>query len=104
MVGRNAFAHESGVHQDGMLKERTTYEIMDPAEVGVPESRLVLGKHSGRHALAKRLEFLGHPLDRQILEGVYHRFTTLADDRRKGVSDEEILALATAARSACAAG
>ncbi len=55
IVGRNAFAHEAGIHQDGFLKERTTYEIMDPTSVGVPESRLVLGKHSGRHALAEPL-------------------------------------------------
>jgi len=94
VVGRNAFAHESGIHQDGILKERTTYEIMDPADVGVPESRLVLGKHSGRHALGKRLEHLGFNVDKSLLEAVYHRFTTLADDRKKGVSDEEILAIA----------
>ena len=56
IVGRNAFAHEAGIHQDGFLKERTTYEIIDPATVGVPESRLILGKHSGRHALRARLE------------------------------------------------
>lgn len=99
VVGRNAFAHESGIHQDGILKERTTYEIMDPAEVGVPESRLVLGKHSGRHALAKRLEYLGHALDRHALEAAYHRFSTLADDRKKGVSDEEIIAIAQDVRS-----
>ncbi len=54
IVGENAFAHEAGIHQDGFLKERTTYEIIDPKSVGVPESKLVLGKHSGRHALAKR--------------------------------------------------
>ena len=94
VVGRNAFAHESGIHQDGILKERTTYEIMDPSDVGVPESRLVLGKHSGRHAIQKRLEYLGHPLDRSALEAVYSRFSTLADDRKKGVSDEEIVAIA----------
>jgi 2-isopropylmalate synthase len=94
VVGRNAFAHESGIHQDGILKERTTYEIMDPADVGVPESRLVLGKHSGRHAIQKRLEYLGHPMDRSTLEAVYSRFSILADDRKKGVSDEEIVAIA----------
>ena len=59
IVGENAFAHEAGIHQDGFLKERTTYEIMEPKSVGVPESKLVLGKHSGRHALAKRCEDLG---------------------------------------------
>src|SRR6202046_1639724 len=68
IVGRNAFAHEAGIHQDGYLKERTTYEIMDPKSVGVPESRLVLGKHSGRHALKKRTEDLGYELSREELE------------------------------------
>ena len=63
IVGRNAFAHEAGIHQDGYLKERTTYEIMEPKSVGVPESRLVLGKHSGRHALKNRLEDLGFRAD-----------------------------------------
>jgi 2-isopropylmalate synthase len=89
IVGRNAFAHEAGIHQDGVLKERTTYEIMDPAAVGVPESRLVLGKHSGRHALRKRCEALGFTLDAAALDAVYHRFIALAD-RKKGVTDEEI--------------
>jgi len=93
IVGENAFAHEAGIHQDGYLKERTTYEIMDPHSVGVPETRLVLGKHSGRHALAKRLDDLGIPLRREELDMVYHRFTALAD-RKKGVRNEEIAALA----------
>ena len=62
IVGENAFAHEAGIHQDGYLKEKTTYEIMDPRSVGVPESKLVLGKHSGRHALTKRCEDLGYDL------------------------------------------
>ena len=75
IVGENAFAHEAGIHQDGFLKERTTYEIMDPKSVGVPESKLVLGKHSGRHALAKRCEDLGVPLTREQLDTMYHRFT-----------------------------
>ncbi len=92
IVGRNAFAHEAGIHQDGFLKERTTYEIMDPQSVGVPESRLVLGKHSGRHALAQRCRDLGQPLTREELEVVYHRFTQIAD-RKKGVLDEEILGI-----------
>ena len=60
IVGNNAFAHESGIHQDGMLKYRQTYEIMTPESIGVPESRLVMGKHSGRHAFKKRLEDLGY--------------------------------------------
>jgi 2-isopropylmalate synthase len=95
IVGENAFAHEAGIHQDGFLKERTTYEIIDPKTVGVPESKLVLGKHSGRHALAKRCEDLGVALNKEQLDAVYHRFTALAD-RKKGVRNEEILALARA--------
>ena len=93
IVGENAFAHEAGIHQDGFLKERTTYEIMEPKSVGVPESKLVLGKHSGRHALAKRCEDLGFKLTREQLDTVYHRFTELAD-RKKGLRNEEIEALA----------
>ena len=93
IVGENAFAHEAGIHQDGFLKERTTYEIMEPKSVGVPESKLVLGKHSGRHALVKRCEDLGCPLTREQLDVMYQRFTALAD-RKKGVRNEEILALA----------
>jgi 2-isopropylmalate synthase len=93
IVGRNAFAHEAGIHQDGVLKERRTYEIIDPAAVGVPESRLVLGKHSGRHALRKRCEDLGFALDAPTLDAVYRRFTALAD-RKKGITDEEIAQMA----------
>ncbi len=93
IVGENAFAHEAGIHQDGYLKERTTYEIVEPRMVGVPEARLVLGKHSGRHALAKRCEDLGIPLTREQLDTMYQRFTTLAD-RKKGLRNEEIEALA----------
>jgi 2-isopropylmalate synthase len=92
IVGRNAFAHEAGIHQDGMLKERSTYEIMDPRAVGVPESRLVLGKHSGRHALRDRCQHLGYDLTREELDQVYRDFIALAD-RKKGVLDEEIVAL-----------
>jgi 2-isopropylmalate synthase len=92
IVGENAFAHEAGIHQDGMLKERTTYEIFDPKSVGVPESKLVLGKHSGRHALHKRAEDLGFQLEKAELDVLYHRFTSLAD-RKKGVRNDEILAL-----------
>jgi len=93
IVGENAFAHEAGIHQDGFLKERTTYEIMDPHSVGVPESKLILGKHSGRHALAKRCEDLGFALNREQLDAVYQRFTTLAD-RKKGMRNDEISAVA----------
>jgi 2-isopropylmalate synthase len=92
IVGENAFAHEAGIHQDGYLKERTTYEIIDPHLVGVPESKLVLGKHSGRHALHKRAEDLGFDLNKEELNVLYERFTTLAD-RKKGFRNEEIIAL-----------
>jgi 2-isopropylmalate synthase len=92
IVGENAFAHEAGIHQDGYLKERTTYEIMDPKSVGVPETKLVLGKHSGRHALGKRCQDLGFDLTREQLDDVYRRFTTLAD-RKKGLRNDEIAGL-----------
>ena len=97
IVGRNAFAHEAGIHQDGVLKERTTYEIIDPASVGVPESRLVLGKHSGRHALRVRCEGLGFTLTPAQIDAVYRQFIALAD-RKKGVTDDEIAAIASASR------
>ena len=93
IVGRNAFAHEAGIHQDGYLKERTTYEIMEPKSVGVPESRLVLGKHSGRHALKNRLDDLGLVLSKEELDLVYTQITALADNK-KGLMDEEIADLA----------
>ena len=93
IVGDNAFAHEAGIHQDGFLKERTTYEIMDPHSVGVPESKLILGKHSGRHALNKRCQDLGFCLTREELNEVYERFIAMAD-RKKGVTNEEIAAIA----------
>jgi 2-isopropylmalate synthase len=93
IVGRNAFAHEAGIHQDGFLKEKSTYEIIDPLTVGVPESKLVLGKHSGRHALKKRCEELGHQLSQAELDDLYQRFTALADHRKKGLMDHEIIAL-----------
>ncbi|MBV9676308.1 MAG: 2-isopropylmalate synthase [Acidobacteriaceae bacterium] len=92
IVGDNAFAHEAGIHQDGYLKEKSTYEIMSPASVGVPESRLVLGKHSGRHALSKRAEDLGFKLSREELDQVYRQFTALADNK-KGLRNDEISAL-----------
>lgn len=92
IVGRNAFAHEAGIHQDGFLKERTTYEIMDPKSVGVPASRLVLGKHSGRHALMDRCRYLGYTLTKDELESLYHKFIAFADTK-KGVMDEEIIDL-----------
>jgi 2-isopropylmalate synthase len=101
IVGSNAFAHEAGIHQDGYLKERTTYEIMDPRSVGVPESRLVLGKHSGRHALNNRLEDLGFQLTREELDIVYNQITALADNK-KGLMDEEIAELARRSQQAMA--
>jgi 2-isopropylmalate synthase len=100
IVGRNAFAHEAGIHQDGYLKEKTTYEIIDPHSVGVPEGRLVLGKHSGRHALHERAKELGFELDREELDDLYHRFTAVADHRKKGLMDEEIAALIRAGQKA----
>lgn len=93
IVGANAFAHEAGIHQDGYLKERTTYEIIEPKSVGVPESKLILGKHSGRHALKDRCHVLGFELTREQLDHVYQRFTAMAD-RKKGLTNEEIAAIA----------
>jgi 2-isopropylmalate synthase len=93
IVGENAFAHEAGIHQDGFLKERTTYEIIEPKSVGVPETKLILGKHSGRHALVKRCEDLGIPLTKDQLGTLYQRFSALAD-RKKGLRNDEIAALA----------
>jgi 2-isopropylmalate synthase len=92
IIGRNAFAHEAGIHQDGMLKNPLTYEIMTPQSVGVPDSRLVLGKHSGRHALGLRCEKLGHHFDRHQLDQIYRSFIVLAD-RIKQVEDHHLLEL-----------
>jgi 2-isopropylmalate synthase len=99
IVGRNAFAHEAGIHQDGYLKERSTYEIIDPKSVGVPEGKLVLGKHSGRHALKQRCEHLGFTLTKEELDHVYVQFTALAD-RKKGILDEEIAGIIAGAGNA----
>jgi 2-isopropylmalate synthase len=87
IVGRNAFAHEAGIHQDGVIKERSTYEIMTPASVGWDSTQMVLGKHSGRHGLAFRLKQLGYDLDRELLDGIYRRFIELAD-REKEITDD----------------
>jgi 2-isopropylmalate synthase len=92
IVGRNAFAHEAGIHQDGMIKNALTYEIMTPESVGVPGTSLVLGKHSGRHALSLRCEHLGFHLERLELDGVYRQFLVLAD-RNKTITDHQILEL-----------
>jgi 2-isopropylmalate synthase len=93
VVGRNAFAHEAGIHQDGMLKDRRTYEIMRPEDVGAPATSLVLGKHSGRHAVQAACDRLGLALSRRDLDEVYRRMTTLAD-QQKHISDADLLALA----------
>jgi 2-isopropylmalate synthase len=92
IIGRNAFAHEAGIHQDGMLKNPLTYEIMTPKSVGVPDSKLVLGKHSGRHALGIRCEQLGYQFDRRALDDIYRRFVRLAD-KIKHVEDHHLLEL-----------
>jgi 2-isopropylmalate synthase len=92
IVGRNAFAHESGIHQDGMLKHTQTYEIMLPEDVGVKQTSLVMGKHSGRHAFVHKLEELGYKLAANQLEDAFVRFKALAD-RKKHVYDEDIEAL-----------
>jgi len=93
IVGENAFAHESGIHQDGLLKEKTTYEIMSPESVGLARSRLVLGKHSGRHALKERLAELGYEMDAEALNRAFERFKALAD-KKKEVFDEDLEAVA----------
>jgi 2-isopropylmalate synthase len=92
IVGRNAFAHEAGIHQDGVLKAPVTYEIMSPESVGVPENRIVLGKHSGRHALGVRLRSMGYSLSPVELERVYRDFIEIAD-RQKVVMDADLRAL-----------
>jgi 2-isopropylmalate synthase len=92
VVGENAFAHESGIHQHGMLKNRTTYEIMRPEDVGLPRSNLVLGKHSGRHAFRERVSQLGFELDELELNRVFEEFKALAD-RKKELFDGDIEAL-----------
>jgi 2-isopropylmalate synthase len=92
VVGRNAFAHEAGIHQDGMLKERTTYEIMRPEDVGFAKTDLVLGKHSGRAALADRAKTLGYHLTSEQLQGLFEQFKLLAD-KKKEIYDGDIVAL-----------
>ncbi|RLA93103.1 MAG: 2-isopropylmalate synthase, partial [Deltaproteobacteria bacterium] len=92
IVGANAFAHEAGIHQDGVLKEKLTYEIMTPETVGIPRSHLVLGKHSGRHAFKERLKELGYELTKEELDAAFRRFKKMAD-RKKVVYDEDLVAL-----------
>ncbi|HCF94729.1 MAG: 2-isopropylmalate synthase [Verrucomicrobiota bacterium] len=93
IVGQNAFAHEAGIHQDGLLKERSTYEIIDPASVGWTQTELVLGKHSGRHAFRARLEHLGYQLDEEEIQKAFIQFKALAD-KKKLIYDEDLIALA----------
>jgi 2-isopropylmalate synthase len=92
IVGRNAFAHESGIHQDGMLKNAGTYEIMTPESIGMAKTSLVMGKHSGRHAFKEKLKELGYELGENALEDAFARFKDLAD-RKKIVYDEDLVAL-----------
>jgi 2-isopropylmalate synthase len=92
IVGKNAFAHESGIHQDGMLKNSQTYEIMTPESVGLKKSTLVMGKHSGRHAFREKLAELGYVLGDNALQDTFQRFKSLAD-KKKHVYDEDIVAL-----------
>jgi 2-isopropylmalate synthase len=92
IVGENAFAHESGIHQDGILKYRETYEIIDPTTVGIPKGTLVLGKHSGRHAFKDRVIQLGYTLNDEQLQAAFAKFKALAD-KKKEVFDEDIEAL-----------
>ena len=92
IVGNNAFAHESGIHQDGLLKEKITYEIMTPESIGVPQTTLVLGKHSGRHAFRVRLKKLGYELTDEEVNAAFKRFKDLAD-KKKEVFDEDLEAI-----------
>jgi 2-isopropylmalate synthase len=101
IVGRNAFAHEAGIHQDGMLKDPTTYEIMRPQDVGQPAGRLVLGRHSGRHAVQQRCEALGLVLTAAELEEVYHAVIALGENR-KAVGDGDLRRIIERVRAAVA--
>ncbi|TFG95458.1 MAG: 2-isopropylmalate synthase, partial [Calditrichales bacterium] len=92
IVGANAFSHESGIHQDGMLKDRNTYEIMTPDIVGVPKTKIVLGRHSGRHGLKARLKSLGYKIEEGELDKLYVLFTELAD-KKKEVYDDDLRVL-----------
>lgn len=98
IVGRNAFQHEAGIHQDGLLKHRQTYEIMDPEALGIPRNMIVLGKHSGRHAIKHRVEQFGIHLHEEQLETLYHTFKAAAD-RQKMVTDDELLRMVDEAAS-----
>jgi 2-isopropylmalate synthase len=89
IVGRNAFAHSSGIHQDGVLKKRENYEIIDPVEVGIKESSIILTARSGRAALSHRLELLGFKFEKEELDNIYYRFLQLAD-KKKTINDDDI--------------
>jgi 2-isopropylmalate synthase len=102
IVGRNAFAHEAGIHQDGVLKDRRTYEIMRPQDVGVPATTLVLGKHSGRHAVKQRCEDLGHLLDRLEVDRVYRAMIVRAD-AQKTITDEDLQQMVQSVRASAQA-
>jgi 2-isopropylmalate synthase len=99
IVGRNAFAHEAGIHQDGILKDRRTYEIMKAEDVGAPWNPLVLGKHSGRHAVLRRCNELGLEVDTTELVEIYRALMAIADDR-KIISDADIAAVVSNVRTA----
>ena len=103
IVGRNAFAHEAGIHQDGFIKDRRTYEIMRPADVGVAQSTLVLGKHSGRHALKQRCAAFGVELSRLELDRVYRAMIELAD-RQKTIEDSDLSAIIADVRASASVG
>ncbi len=98
IVGRNAFAHESGIHQDGVLKAPITYEIMTPESIGLPQNSIILGKHSGRHALEARYQAMGHTLTRPQLELAYSEFVKVAD-RQKIVEEKDLLQIIAAPAS-----
>ena len=92
IVGMNAFAHEAGIHQDGIIKEKSTYEIMKPEDVGIDTSKLVLGKHSGRHGLEERIKELGYSLTKEQIDEIFEEFKRLAD-KKKEIFDEDLRAL-----------
>ena len=92
IVGANAFAHEAGIHQDGVLKHAQTYEIMTPDSVGLTKSKLVMGKHSGRHAFRVKLNEMGYELGENAVQDAFRRFKDLAD-KKKDIYDEDIVAL-----------
>lgn len=92
IVGKNAFAHESGIHQDGMLKARETYEIMKPEDIGLEESALVMGRHTGRHGFSDKISSLGFSFSKEEIESLYEKFLSLAD-KKKEVYDEDIISL-----------